>query len=143
MIPCMVWIYSAEAGGFIGKKVNTREIFIAIYVLRPQQWAPVSIMQHFWAFRDEGRADFIAKELSEMNLVILDTYVISCDDGATVGVRLHDLVLEYCRKEVERCGGHKNLRAKLLDGYSAASRAKQMCDEYERYEVDEVVEHGI
>ena len=143
MNPCVAWRHSAEAGCFIGKKVNTQEIWIALYVMRPQQWAPVSMLQCFWGFRDEGQADFISKKLSDLNFVILDMYVISCDERATVCVRLHDLVLEYCRKEAERCEGRKNLRAKLLDGYYAASVANHMCDEYERYEVEEFVEHGI
>lgn len=49
---------------------------------------------------DEVQADLSPKNLLELNLVMLDTRVVTCDEGATVGIQLHYLVLEYCGKEV-------------------------------------------
>ena len=104
----------------IGKKVNAREIFMALSVLRPQQWAPVLMLKHLWGLVDERRAKCIARKLSEFSLVALDIRKITCGNVATVGVRVHDLVLEYCREQAEGCEEQKNFHAKVLNGYAAA-----------------------
>lgn len=43
---CAPWGHSAEAEGWIGKKVDIEEIFMSLSVLRPQERVPVLMLQH-------------------------------------------------------------------------------------------------
>ena len=64
------------------------------FVFGPYHWALLLMLTHSWGLVNGDQADCIARMLLDFNLLMLDNRVISCGEGVTTGLRVHDLGLD-------------------------------------------------
>jgi WD40 repeat protein len=94
-------------------RTTVDQMYVALSVMQKQAWAPLPMLRRLWGLPSDSDAAKIIDLLAAQSLVNEEIR-----DGV-VGIKLHDLALDFCIKQVEQHGGAGAWHRRLVDGYKA------------------------
>lgn len=113
----------ASAGARDGlQRLSYRKMHRALYILRKQDWVPVSVLRDLWNLQDEKRTKRAVMEMAAVGAVYAERRKVN--GVVMLGLRIHDLVHDFAQLEAKKYGEVSMWPAALLDAYVVAH-----CDE--------------
>ncbi len=105
-----------KAQAYLELEHTITDLYTSLCVLTNQTWAPVSVLSRLWKL-DEDAAFDVANLFCGMSLATME--VRRTADGCTEepGVVLHDLLLDFCRRQSSKAKSFSAWHCQLLDGY--------------------------
>ncbi len=104
----------------LGFDESVSELYTRLCVLENQAWVPVSVLSRLWQM-DEDSAIDIANLFNGMCLATLKIRKPSNGCAEQTGIILHDLHLDFCRRQARKSRKDAQWHAQLLKGYLAPS----------------------
>lgn len=90
------------------------ELYASVCILENQQFAPVPVLARMWNM-SEANAENVCASFSSMSWAKISTHVL---DGRKQSVlNIHDLHLEYCRRNADQSGEEIVRHRRLLNGH--------------------------
>ncbi len=106
---------------------SIRDLYTSLCVLTKQLWVPISVLCRMWKVDHRAALD-IANMLCGMSLANLSFRKIGDDVAMKPGLTLHDLHLEFCKKQAKFKKLETSWHAALLNGYfESPSDAPRLC----------------
>lgn len=94
------------------------ELYISLCVLENQQCVPIAVLARMWQ-TSESIAEEICFQFSTMSLAKISPLML--DGREQCVLHIHDLHLEYCRRNASRSGDERVWHRRLLNGHMAAT----------------------
>lgn len=108
--------HSSEAKG-MPCPLSFREMHRALCLLAEQDWVPLSVLKRLWKLQDDKSAEIVLKCMIGVGVAQAEYREI--EKGVRIlGLRLHDLVLNFAQYEARKNGEALRWYDVLLNGYS-------------------------
>lgn len=115
------------------------EMHRALCVIQKQEWAPLSILSFLWKLEDETQAAQVLRPFASVGLLI--SLFKGEGDKAVQGAAMHDLFLDYEKREAEHRGEMTDWHRSVVDGYvknwSLGDGTEHGCREWWRVNPDD------
>lgn len=106
-------------GEDVCRPMSYKEMHRALCILRKQTWIPVGVLLELWDLTDEAHAEGVVNDMAGVGVVYAEHQELP-DGPSMLGLRLHDLVLDFAREEAKKRDEERKWPAALLDAYRPA-----------------------
>ena len=108
---------SNEIQDLIGEHaLSAHEMRRGLCVLEKQSWVPISALTQLWGLSNECTSKMITLVFERLKL--LEIEIKTREEDGIMGVKLHDLIHDFCVMQAKENEGVEKLHARLLEGYA-------------------------